>query len=448
MNRKINLLEGPILKKIILLSAPLMATAFIQTTYNLVDMAWLGRLGEGAVAAVGAGGIYSWLAASIATIARVGTNVYTSQYYGSNNKVKLNNVIKNGLLLVIILSLIYTVIVQIFANGLIGFYNLREEVTSMGVVYLRFVALGYIVQFINPVLSAIYNSTGQSVKPFLNNSVGLIINLVLDPLLIFGPGIFPEMGILGAALATVIAQVVVTLLFIIDIIKNKNEIYDAMKDGILKFVELIKIFKMGFPAGIQSALQASIALVLNRFMSEYGSMPLAVYTIGTNIESISWVSAEGLQGGIVAFVGQNYGARKKDRLKEIINKSLRLVFIIGLITTSILIIFRYQLYQVFMPGQREAILVGANLMIIAGISQSFMCMEIGCSGVFQGLGLTKIPSMISIIFNLVRIPLSLILMPYYGYYGIWIAVSISCILKGTISFAIVNFKNIILITKG
>lgn len=431
--RKVNLLEGPILKTLLILSAPLMATAFVQMTYNLVDMAWVGRLGTKEVAAIGASGVFNWIAASIAAIARVGSNVYSSQYYGAGEENKLRNNIKSGMALVVILAGLYFVFIQIMAPKLIGIYNLEADVNKLAISYLRIISLGYVVQFLNPFFSSIYNSIGDSLRPFKMNSVGLIVNLILDPLLIFGFSFIPGMGIIGAGVATVLAQVVVTILFLFDINKSKNEVYEGLKMGRIERKHLGEIFKMGFPAGIQSIFMASISLVLNKFVASYGATPLAVYTIGTNMESISWMTTEGFQGGIIAFVGQNYGAKNIPRLKEIIRKSMKVVATIGLIGTFILIFFRRDLFNIFLPGDELAAYQGAYFLLILGSSQLFMTMEIGAAGVFHGLGLTKIPSIISIVFNFIRVPLAMLLMPHLQFYGVWIAVTISSILKGVCS---------------
>lgn len=433
LKRKVNLLQGPILKNLILLAAPLMATAFVQVTYNIVDMMWVGRLGTSEVAAVGTSSIYTWIAFSVGAIAKVGSNVYASQYYGAKDHKMLNNTIKNGLLLVLILALLYFIGVQVFAKNLVGFYNLEKNVNDMGVTYLRLISFGYFVQFLNPVLSSLYNSIGDSIRPFKMNSLGLIINLVLDPVLIFGFGPIPAMGIIGAGVATIFAQFVVSVLFFIDIYRTKNELYQGLVKGVVHNEELVRIFKLGFPAGIQSVFMASISLVLNRFLSMYGSTPLAVHTIGTNIESISWVSVEGFQAGTIAFVGQNYGANMIPRLKETIRKAMTVVGIIGIVTSFLLIFFRNDLFNIFLDGDKKALTQGSYFLLILGLSQFFMAIEIGASGVFHGLGKTSLPSKISIIFNLMRIPIALLLMPYFDFYGVWMAVTISSIFKGSIS---------------
>lgn len=438
--KKLDLLEGPIFKNLIILAAPLMATAFLQITYNFVDMIWLGQLGTREVAAVGASGIYSWIASSFATIVRVSSSVYTAQYYGANKTKRLYQTIKNALHLIYIFAIIYGSLSYVFAKPLIGFFNLEADVSKMGVTYLKLMSVGYLVQFVNPILSGFYNNLGDSITPFKYNAIGLVINLLLDPVLIFGFGPFPKLGVLGAAIATIFAQLVVNLLFYMNIYKTKTEIYMGIKEGKHNIDSKKDMLKLGFPAGIQSTIMASISLVLNRLLASYGSTPMAVHTIGTNIESISWMSVEGLQHGIIAFVGQNFGAQKNDRLKEIIKKSMTIALAIGLIASAILIGLRNQLFHLFIPHEPEAIMIGSSFLLILGLSQTFMSMEIASAGVFHGFGLTKIPSNISIIFNLMRIPLAYLLVMYFDFYGVWIAITTSSVLKGVISNIILYKK--------
>ncbi|MDO5026214.1 MAG: MATE family efflux transporter [Tissierellia bacterium] len=438
--RRVDLLEGDILKKLIILAAPLMATAFVQMTYNFVDIIWLGKLGTGEVAAVGASGIIVWLSTSFVAVSRVGGNVFAAQYYGAKNKEGLDNAIKNSLFLVFSYSILFMLIVMALANYIIGFFGLDQDVTRVGANYLRVISVGLIFQFINQQTSTLYNSMGNSFSPFKINSIGLVTNLILDPLLIFGLGPFPQMGVFGAALATSFSQLVVLLIFVFDSKKHNGEILAALSNGRINRHSLSEIVKMGAPAGLQNAIMASIALFLNRFVASYGKTPMAVYTIGTNIESITWMTVEGFQAGIIAFVGQNYGARQMSRLKEIIRKSMLVVGIIGVISTAILIGFRHELFKIFLPNNDEAIAIGAVFLLILGASQFFMAVENGSAGVFHGLGLTKIPSKISISFNLIRIPMALFLMGYFGFYGVWISVTISTILKGSISAYILSKK--------
>lgn len=428
--RQINLLEGNIIKKLLLLSAPLMATSFVNMAYNMTDMAWLGRLGSEAVAAIGTAHFFIWIASSLGFIGRIGTSVYSAQEYGRKDFKRLNNTIKNGLILVMLTAIIYTIIINLFAHNLIGFYGLKEAVHKNAITYLRIMSIGFIFTLLNLLLSSIYNSLGNSFLPFIANVIGLVLNIVLDPILIFGFLGFLRLEVAGAALASIFSQFIVLSIILIDIFKSKNEIYIGFISGKFELKNMMTKFYKGFPAGAMSIFHALVSMVLARFISNYGTIPMAAFSVGSQIESITWMTTEGFSGGIIAFVGQNYGAEKFERLKEVIRKSILTVFIIGIAGTFILIIFRYPLFELFVPNDLEATKAGAAYLLILGASQLFMALEIGISAVFNGIGRTKIPASINTFFNILRIPMSILLMPYFKFYGVWLAMTISSIFKG------------------
>lgn len=444
INKKLNLTEGSILKNLILLSAPLMATSFINMAYNLTDTAWLGRLGTDAVAATGSVGYFVWMSAAVADIARVGTSVFVAQEYGSGHTKRLNDTIKNGIVLLFILIGLFTSIIIGFTDNILNFYSLTDHVHSMAKSYLTIFALAFIINGLNMIFSNIYNSIGNSFYPFAANVVGLVLNIIIDPILIFGLGPIKPFGVAGAALASVFAQIIVLTIFAIDIIKTKNEIYTGIIHGKIYLENIFSKFKKGFPVGFMSVIHASITGLLMKYMSYYGSGPIAAYSIGSMVESVTWRTADGLQVGITAFIGQNFGAKLYSRLKDVIRKSMGLIVLVGLIGTFIIGVFRYPLFKLFLPDDPQTIEMGAQYLLILSMSQLGMAFEIGASGVFYGMGKTHIQAIISTVFNIARIPISTLLMPYFGYQGIWMAITISSIFKGIFSFVFlrIEYKNI------
>lgn len=424
--KKLDLTDGPILQKLIKLTMPLMATALIQMTYNFTDMIWVGKLGKDAVAAVGVSSFFVWIAGEFAIISKVGTSVKVAMAIGSKQESKQLNLIKTGFFLILSTALFYAIFIQLFSKQLVGFYQLELSVSKMAASYLSVVGIGFIFHFINFWLSSLYHSMGDSVTPFKYNSIGLIINVILDPILIFTV----QLGVVGAAIATTLAQFVVTLWFIWDILTKHNLIYNGFKQGQFHHQEMSEIIKVGLPAGVQGIAHASISTILSKFMSQFGADPIAVFSIGTMVESITWMTTEGFQTAVVAFVGQNYGANQYIRLRSIIKTAMKTVASIGVISTLILTVFRYPIFRIFLNSPKSIVDMGALYLLILGFSQFFMAIEIGGAGVFNGLGLTKIPSTISLIFNLCRIPLSLLLMPTFAYAGVWMAMSISSFFKG------------------
>ena len=212
MNKRLDLTEGSISEKLIKLALPIMGTSFIQMAYNMIDMIWVGRDGSKAVAAVGTAGFYPWLAMAFIMISKVGGEVKVAQSVGMHDITEAKKYIKSSLELNIILAILYSAIMMAFNKPLIGLFNLGDnEVISMSRNYLIIVSAGMIFTFLNPLFTAIFNGTGNSRTPFIINTCGLLVNILLDPILIFGFHGIPAYGVSGAALATVTAQVIVTI---------------------------------------------------------------------------------------------------------------------------------------------------------------------------------------------------------------------------------------------
>lgn len=440
MNRKIDLLHGNIRHTLLKLSLPLALTAFIQIAYGFVDTIWIARLGTNAVAGVGIAGFIFWIGNSIVLIPKVGMGVYASQSFGSQREDETVMIINNGFIQALIMGLCFTTFCLIVKNVFIEFYHLGLEAEMAAKDYFFVVSLGMIFFFVGPMFTQAFTSLGDSFTPFVINAVGLAINMVLDPVLIFGLGPFPHMGAKGAALATIISQFVVVLIYFLVVISKDGIIKSAISYIDYRENWQLEIFRLGLPAALLSGFHASISMVLNRFMSAFGPTPVAVCAIGSQLESISWNTTEGIQVGIQALVAQNYGAENKERVKGSIKESFRLVAIIGIIATLVLIIFRHKLFELFTPESKEAIELGANYLFILGLSQGFMAIEIGLAGCFNGMSDTKTPAILGVINNLLRIPVAIVLMPFVGVYGVWIAMSSTSIMKGLAAMTLIYRK--------
>lgn len=440
MNRKIDLLHGNIRHTLLKLSLPLALTAFIQIAYGFVDTIWIARLGTNAVAGVGIAGFIFWIGNSIVLIPKVGMGVYASQSFGSQREDETVMIINNGFIQALIMGLCFTTFCLIVKNVFIEFYHLGLEAEMAAKDYFFVVSLGMIFFFVGPMFTQAFTSLGDSFTPFVINAVGLAINMVLDPVLIFGLGPFPHMGAKGAALATIISQFVVVLIYFLVVISKDGIIKSAISYIDYRENWQLEIFRLGLPAALLSGFHASISMVLNRFMSAFGPTPVAVCAIGSQLESISWNTTEGIQVGIQALVAQNYGAENKERVKGSIKESFRLVAIIGIIATLVLIIFRHKLFELFTPESKEAIELGANYLFILGLSQGFMAIEIGLAGCFNGMSDTKTPAILGVINNLLRIPIAIVLMPFVGVYGVWIAMSSTSIMKGLVAMTLIYRK--------
>jgi putative MATE family efflux protein len=433
MRNKNILTEGKIMKALVSLALPIMGTSFVQTAYNLTDMLWLGRVGSAAVAAAGTAGFFTWLAQAFIFIPRIAAEVGVAQAVGRKDVEDARSYVRHTIQINIILSILYAAALVIFRNPLINFYNLGDPlIIKSAKSYLVIVSLGLPFFFMNPVLSGIYNGYGNSRTPFLINTIGLVINMILDPVMIFGIGKLPAMGVEGAAFATILAQFCVFIIFI-NLIRREKVLFSGWKlFETPDWSKVIKISKLGLPVAFQSGLFTLISMLIARIISNWGPIAIAVQKVGSQIEALSWMTAGGFSTALGTFVGQNYGARKWNRIRKGYFAGFGVVGSIGLIVSAIFILIPEPIFKLFIPNDRQAITYGISYLQILGVSQFFMCIEIATGGAFNGLGRTIPPSLVSIAFNTLRIPMAVVLsaIPALGLNGIWWSITISSILKG------------------
>lgn len=425
--------EGNVFKALFRLALPIMGTSFVQMAYNMTDMLWVGRIGSRAVAAVGTAGFFTWLGVAFILISRVGAEVGVAQSVGKRDMAEVRAYIKHSIQLIISLALLYALVLIIFCRPLIGFFNIGEQdIVDDAITYLVIVASGMVFYFINPVFTAIFNGYGESRIPFTINSLGLIINMILDPLLILGLGPFPRLEVAGAALATIIAQFCVTVIFIIKARRTK-EIFSGLNLFEVPDMGRIKtIVRLGLPAGLQSGLFTVFAMFIARIIAQWGPIPIAVQKIGSQIEAISWMTAGGFQTAMSTLVGQNYGANKWPRVVKSYIAGILAMSIIGILATALLIFAPRPLFSIFID-EEETIRHGIAYLRILGLSQLFMCLELTSAGAFNGLGKTVPPSVVGITFNALRIPAALLLSSTsLELNGVWWAISMSSVCKGTV----------------
>ena len=443
MQKKINLTEGGIVEKLVKIAIPIMATSFIQIAYNLIDMMWVGKNGSNSVAAVGTAGFYPWLAMAFVMFSKIGGEVKVAQSMGEKNIKEVKSYIKSSIELNVFLSVTYSLILILFNKQLIDIFNLgNAEVISMSRQYLVILGLGMIFYFINPVFTSIFIGLGNSSIPFRINTIGLIANIILDPLLIFGFGPIPALGTNGAGIATITAQIVVSFVFIGYIIKNRIEYFKVNYFRKIEFEYFKILYKLGCPVSIQNALFSLISMAMGVIVASFGPVAVAVQKVGSQIESISWMSADGFASALSTFTGKNYGAYKFDRINKGSKIGLIGALIWGSITTLVLVFLGDIIFRAFI-NEPDAIIKGVDYLKILGYSQLFMCIEITITGILKGLGRTYIPSVTSIVLNLARIPMAIVLSKpdILGINGIWWSISISSIFKGIILLSIFVILN-------
>mgnify|MGYP003163358891 CR=1 FL=1 len=394
-----NLTKGPILKTLTKLAVPIMASSFLGTLYNITDMAWIGLLGSKAVAGVGVGGMFTWLSQGLAAMARMGGQVHVAQCIGRGDRERAHGFAQAAVQLAAFMGMAYAILSLLFTRQMVGFFQLADAQAHAAAMSYTRIACGLIVfSFMTLTLTGLYTAQGDSKTPFIANLVGLATNMVLDPVLILGVGMFPKLGVVGAAIATVTAQAIVMSIMIVGIViqKKENVLKETRLLAKIPWEYLQGICKIGIPTAIQGMAYCAISMVLTRMISGYGAEAVATQRVGGQIESISWT-----------------------------------VGIWGLLISAVFICIPEPIARIFFH-EPKAIATSVEYLIIIGFSEAFMCVELTTVGALSGLGRTRLCSIISIAFTSARIPLSIILGGIMGLDGIWWAISSTSIVKGII----------------
>ncbi len=434
--RTIDLTSGPIFQTLAELALPIMASSLLGTAYNITDMAWIGLLGSKTVAGVGVGGMYVWLSQGLVALPRMGGQVNTAQACGRKDYDEARSYAASALQITILFGVIFAAVCLLFLDPLIGFFNLTDpEAYEAAKVYMLITCGLIIFSFLNLTLTGLFTAQGDSRSPLMANFLGLVGNMILDPLLILGVGPFPRLETVGAAVATVTAQILVFAVLAFRIFTSRLE------PNVLRGVRLFSrhsgkfyknIFRIGFPTSIQSMIYCMISMVLTRMVSAFGAAAIATQRVGGQIESVSWNTADGFAAALNAFTAQNYGARKHDRIRHGYRISFGILAVWGLIITAAFVFLPKPIAGLFFHDA-ESLSIAVNYLIIIGFSEGFMAIELMTIGALSGLGLTKLCSIISILLTGARIPLALVLShTEMGLSGIWWALSLTSIVKGIV----------------
>ncbi len=433
--KKVDLLEGSIVGSLTRLALPIMATSLIQMAYNMTDMIWIGRVSANAVAAVGAAGMYLWLAHGLALIPQLGGQVKVAHELGAQRTEEAAAYGQAAFHMCALLVAVVTVAAIALNGPLISFFRLNSpEVVHSARVYLVIVAAGFVFSFLNQIYTGLFTAMGGSAIVLRATAIGLVGNIILDPLMIFGVGPFPKIGVAGAALATVLAQGIVTGVFFLASRQETTlfpHIHVLRPSHRRAWGEMLRI---GLPVSIQSMFFSSLSMLISRIVAGWGDAAIAAQKVGTQIESISYTTAEGFATAVNAFVAQNYGAKKVERIRRGYWTAIGMIFAWSCFTTVMLVVFPAPLFRIFIQ-EEEVLNIGVSYLRIMGYSQILMCLEITSSGAFQGMGRPMPPTLAGVIGNALRIPMAVVLSAtVLGLDGVWWSISISSIAKGVVVF--------------
>ena len=380
--------EGVIWKQLLIFFFPIMLGTLFQQLYNTADAVVVGRfVGTKALAAVGGStGQITNLIVNFFVALASGATVIIARYYGAKNKKDLNDTLHTAAALSIVGGILTTIAGIALAPVLLEMMKTPADVMPDSVTYLRIYFAGIIFVFIYNVGSAILRAVGDSTRPLYFLIVCCFINIFLDILLVVGF----NMGVAGAAIATVISQVVSAILIIHALIKS-TDMYrlEPKKIRFHKFL-LVSIITIGLPSGLQSLMFNISNILIQSSLYDLGTVTTAAYTSYGKSDAIYWMISGAFSVSIITFIGQNYGAGKYDRMKKSVKVCLLLDFIASLLVSALLLFLGQYLLQLFTTDP-EVIRIGMEIIrIIAPSYVLFIFIEI-LSSALRGMGNVLVP---------------------------------------------------------
>ena len=402
-----------------------MASMITMALYNLVDTFWVSQIGYRAIAALTIVLPYHILLIAIGIGSGIGINALASRRFGEGNIEVTNQVAGQIFPLAAFFGVIFLMAAVFFPEPILTVCGATPDIMDFATQYLTVIGLGTPVFFFMIMAGSLLRGSGDAVRPMAFMIIASVVNIILDPFLIFGLGPFPELGVRGAALATVIAQVIGAVLSFYYIVARKS-VYRIKLVHLKPRLPILRdIYRVGFPSMIMEFMESVVFALFNYILSGFGSLALAAVGITIRIADLAFMPMFGVSMGLLPIVGFNFGARLWDRVWRAVKlASGGLVLLMG-VATVVLEIFAPQLIGIFSDDPEllamavPAMRIGLSALVIVGPAILFVT-------TFQGLSKGKDALILSLVRQLIFfVPLLFIFRQFLGLTGIWLALPIS-----------------------
>ncbi len=423
---KLNLTKGPILRPLFTLSLPIMITYGMQTAYNVADTFWLGRIGAEAVAALSIAWPLIFLLISIAGGLAVAGTTLVAQYTGAEDQESADFVAGQILFLLLAVGIAFSAAGFLLAETLMELIGAPPEVLPLATTYVKIIFGGIVLMFGFYIFQSIISGWGDTVTPMKIMVLSATLNIVLDPLLIFGVGPFPRMEVAGAAVATVFARGIGSLIGFYLLFSGKKGITLRLENMKPDMETLSRIIRIGIPSSIEQSTMALGFTFMMSIVAGFGTYTLAAFGIGNRISSVIFMPMMGFATAITIMVGQNLGGEKTKRAERIGWLGAGAIFLGMTVGGALCFIFSQGLVGIFITQEDEAVIeLGSQFIRIIAFGLGFVGVLRVLNGAFRGAGDT-ITAMILSILSLwvIRLPLAYVLGPQMGTDGLWLAVLI------------------------
>ncbi len=410
----------PILPLLLTMAFPAMLSMFIQSLYNIVDSMFIAQFSTDALTAVSLAFPIQNLILAFAVGTGVGINAVVARKLGEQNFNDANSAATHGLLLALATSAVFMTLSCFFIQPFFKAFTDSPVIFDLGVQYtsiITFLSFGIIIHI---AIEKILQATGKMIFPMIFQAVGAIVNIILDPILIFGLVGFPALGIEGAAWATIIGQFSAMLLALITLFFAKNDVTLSFQSFRFNFKIIKDIYAVGIPVTLIYSLGSILVIGLNAILIAFSEAAVALLGIFFKLQSFIFMPVLGLTQGAMPIIGYNYGARKTNRLFATCNWSLLVSTLITFIGTSLFIFFPHQLLG-FFGASKEMLELGAIALPILGLSFIPAGISLIYTTVFQAVNRGSFALITALLRQtIIILPLAFIFAPMYGITSIWL----------------------------
>lgn len=417
--------EKPVFGLLMKMAVPTMISMFIQSMYNIVDSIFVTRINDNALNAVSLVYPLQNLVLALSVGIGVGLNSCISRALGAKDGKLANSFAMHGVLITLVNAVLFILIGLFATEPFLKLFTDDEQVLAYGVSYGKIVLCFAFFSLIYIGVEKLLQATGNTFFPMIMQGVGAVINIVLDPLLIFGIWIFPEMGVAGAAVATIIGQGVSCLLAVIYFAFRNGGIKLSFRGYRIRGGELGAIFAVGIPSSLMIAMPSVLISIMNAILITVSETAVNFYGIYYKLQTLIYVPASGLVQGMRPIVGYNQGAKKYSRMNATVWWSVLVVGSIIFIGSLVFLFFPAQILALFKAND-EMLKIGVPALRI--IASGFLISTLGVilSGAFEALGMGVRSLLVTLVRQFVLIPpIAYLLIPAIGLTGAWIAYPVS-----------------------
>ncbi len=407
-NNTKDLTQGSILRLLLKLSLPIMLSNFMQMFYNLTDTFWLGKLGENAKEAVSVAGLTYPLIFFLSSFGIgfviAGTSLI-SQYKGAKSEVLIKKVTGQFTFILVIFSMIFLSFSYLFLEDILKILQVPSPIFAISKQYISVILISVVFMFIFLTYQSFAHGLGDTISPMKIQLISVSLNVVLDPIFIFGLGFMPRLEILGAAQATLIARFIGAGLAVYFMKKKSREIIPSWKHIKPDIQMLKKIFDISIPASISHSITSFGFLILQGFVNSFGTVIISAFSIGNRMIGLFMMPAMGISNALTTMIGQNLGAKKISRAIKSVKVSFLFVMAIMFVGCFIMFFFG-SFFTKFFIADPEVVTIGIKMFRIVSIAAFIFSLMFVFIGVFNGSGHTK-PTMLLNVSRLwfLRIPL-------------------------------------------